>query len=134
MKTTIGEFVDAIEKNGLPQFIGALFARDLDPGHDMHIDEIKQYKIGAACAVGQGYINIGATDLKAKEIDAYKWDTVQTTIVRLNDQQRMSISGIVREIRKLYPHFMDTPLRGKKFDYMKHIDKSVYHPKEVTHE
>lgn len=58
MKTfTYAEFIDAVERNGFEQAFGSYFVDDFSD--ELDLDDLPEYKIGAACAIGQAAINLG---------------------------------------------------------------------------
>jgi hypothetical protein len=100
---TLGEFVDAMEKNGLPQGIGHTFN---------YYDNVRE---GDACAIGQGYWNLmGQPD----SVDIYHedefWNQVHrqlpgfpSYITGLNDYEKYTIPEICHRVRDVYSDRLD---------------------------
>ena len=105
---TFGEFIDAIEENGLPQTFGSFFRNKLQDGLSLNPRGI----IWSACAVGQGDINLGIRP------DGWlgDWDGdvqfVREQIYELNDIQRLSLPEIAQKVRDRYPTVLSTKIKA----------------------
>ena len=97
-KVTIGQVLDAIEENGLPQITGQLYYREYDYTE-------KHYVYTGACAIGQAAINLGVDgdylvaaldDLSKAKQGLAHW------VIRRNDADGWDYKKIARHFRKVY--------------------------------
>lgn len=131
---TLGEFVDNIEKNGLPQSHGTLFTAEYGNGLTLGYGEgsrllpvAGESKIIAACAFGQGLINQGVIPFEndssmavnfghnslLKEIYEEVWD--------MNDNALMNYKEIVEKLRTQYEDYLDVEFELPEFDYSPYL-------------
>lgn len=120
---TLGEFIDAVERDGLKQAIGTYFANDKGP-----LSNNPRSAIGAACAVGQGAINLGVSPDDWEYPDEnhdrnyYGWDATKVQDVRayiydLNDSEKMPIPEIAQRVRETYPNHLDIKIKAPVKNY-----------------
>lgn len=133
---TLGMFIDAIERDGLPKTTGCLF-REKKGGRALYIEELRNfqtYKIGAACAVGQACINLGITEPKTSymsNVDANISEAINY-IIDMNDGTKNSLKMIALRARNRFAAHLDTVIDSahyKEYDYTPHLDADVYKPK-----
>lgn len=131
---TIGEFLDAMEANGLPKVTGALY-RTRVRGQVIGLGEGRAndptIKIGAGCAIGQANINLGIVDYNSNE--EYFWE-VRRYVVEQNDKSGTSVPDIARRARKRFKRYLDVKVAAKPFDYTPYLDMEVYKKKDITNE
>lgn len=106
MSLTLGQFIDNIEKNGYPQVRAKLFAYDEEGNNNIQL---------GACALGQGCYNTFNDYIAPPTF----WSILNNTrnsngsnfedyIVRLNDDERLPISEIVKRARIDFKDQLDT--------------------------
>lgn len=101
MNFTLGQFIDAMEKNGLPQeFEAGLVGRDQD---DL---------IVSACAIGQGFYNLGiyfngSYNEENRESNRI-WGNFYERVAHLNDIYKMPLQHIVDLVRLEFADKLNT--------------------------
>ena len=109
---TVGQFIDAIEKNGLPQHFGDFFFRG-----DNYSDNPNP-KVTQACAVGQAYINLGIYNENGYMINGFRWgdgtdasrdfgSSVESYAINLNDEHHLDFAAIAERLRGYYAGNLD---------------------------
>lgn len=118
---TVAEFIDAIEQDGLEQAFNSYFIAE---GGDKSIYVMKgsigkyeeeifiEYKVGAACAVGQAAINLGLDPESLVASSGFL-----AYIFKLNDTLKMPLKEIANKARKDFADKLDYIIRGKELDY-----------------
>lgn len=129
-KFTLREFIDNIEKNGLPQAFGGLFKDNqgfIDIGGISNL-EIADATITHACALGQGYINTGIYPFIVVEdyYDDIIPQDIQDTIVRMNDTGHESFKYIAETLRVLYNDRLDDVYEGIIVEYKTAQGEAAY--------
>jgi hypothetical protein len=128
---TIAEFAEAIRKNGLARTTGNLWQFDTEKykavstNSVLDFTEQKDAKPVAACAFGQGLINIGA------QYDPYSNDEqtnneriiaqVYNTVWRMNDHQSASLNAIADSLLLAYDNTLT--LTFPAFDWDRVINR-----------
>lgn len=120
---TLREFIDAIEKNGLPQAYGGLFRVDgdyIDVDTEVARETISKNTIESACALGQGYINVGVWPFDDEEggylADILPNDIV-TYVVSLNDSLHEPLDLIADNMRAYFAERLDEVYSGIEVNY-----------------
>jgi len=127
MKTiTVGELIDAVEKNGYPKITGTLF-RQKPRGKQLWFIGKTAYTdrsiitedstIGAACAIGQACINLGITQPRGH--DVINW------IIRKNDRTAMSVSEIGKAARIKFANRLEERIPVSEFDYSPFLKEPI---------
>ena len=103
--TTLGNVIDAIEKNGYEQITGKFIIND-------PILKLGKIKIGSktkACAFGQAALNlrIRHQDLWMRIASTYEIRMFPSRVVELNDHLKLSIPEIVKSLREEYKDRLD---------------------------
>lgn len=114
---TVGQFLDAVEKNNYKKARGALlkytqkayFAREESFRNRYYPRELvlasnrkKDAEVFSACAIGQGALNL---DIEPQQLDnalATAVPKIRRDIVSLNDNTGMSVSEIGRKMKEKY--------------------------------
>jgi len=121
MDITIGQFIDAIEKNGFPQGFGGLFQKKIfDEVEDYeYMDDVDPEEFVYACAYGQGLINLGVIQnvlvLNRNSFEGLFY----VAVWELNDQNRFTPQEIAQRLRNRYSDVLDRVLEAEfePFDY-----------------
>jgi hypothetical protein len=135
---TVGMFIDAIERDGLPKTTGTLF-RTRKGGRSIYHPDLSKYsttKIGAACAVGQACINLGITDPKTNYLSDInsKVADILNFIIDTNDDTALSLKVIAQRARRKYANYLDLVIDKRfydDFDYTPYLNMAVYKPKVI---
>lgn len=111
---TLGDVIEAIEKNGLPQITSRFFDRAFDNKTQMYGPII------AACAMGQAVVNLGVEDnlfsaFRYHDPALYQWAsdkeytlaTLGGRISFLNDTRKLSYKQIAEQLRIDYDGMLD---------------------------
>jgi len=141
MKTfTLGEFIDAIEKDGLEQAFGNLFRTEdnleinISGRKQVWTPEYRGFKIvkrkvmiGAACALGQGFINtniypIGGYEERNKG-KSDLWNEFESAVVEANDNDKLPLPEIAAKMRVQFEEHLNVTFKAKSFDYASSIKK-----------
>jgi hypothetical protein len=87
---TVGDIIDAIEKNGYPQGFG-------------HYVQKNEYTgaVESACALGQGMLNLG---IGQRRITNALGGDIASRIISLNDSHHLPLKEIAKRIREQYAH------------------------------
>ena len=98
MKTiTVEEYIQAIEKNGLPQTFYQYYRFDAG-------------KIGAACAMGQAHLNLGLYNAeKQNKFWTYEHSVaseIESRTIELNDNAKLSFAAIGKALREEYSDYL----------------------------
>ena len=115
MYITIGQYIDAVEKNGLPQQIGQMLSFDLD-----------NQKPIAGCAIGQAAVNLGfdpygtlpnvPPDQGATNVCEH--NLVPTDLfyitAHLNDKHRLKLDEIAESLRGLFSSKLNKKMKVAK--------------------
>lgn len=120
VEITIGQFIDNIEKNGLPKANNHLFG--LDNGvNTSNADYLYNgLKVTAACAFGQGLINSGAiiyTEFLHNNpvvTELYEYTYQYNDTLFRNDTH---FHNVCSELRELYTDRLDEVIELDAFDY-----------------
>lgn len=121
-KFTARDIIDSIEKNGLPQTVGALFrqAEYLSPIYNFEEDTV----IGSACALGQAAINLGVDYSFVDIFYNRAQEGFLGYIVNLNDNQLLDFKGIADILRVEFGDKLDTIVfSAEEFDYSPFLPK-----------
>lgn len=95
---TVGEIIDAIEKNGYKQLFGKWQSR-------------KDGQIFGGCAMGQGAANLGIGYRAVNNaLDRIQKDGMRLAerIITLNDREQMPVPEIARKVREEYRSVLNT--------------------------
>jgi hypothetical protein len=104
MKIKIGTFIDAIEKNGLPQTTGALWRNEFNTVLSPFEFDLKKKNIKSACALGMAFYNLNVNFPDEEELEHVRLEEI---IMEWNDEAKMSFQQIAQEYRELYPEKLD---------------------------
>ena len=114
---TLGQILDAIEQNGLPQTRDGWFFK----GYNPLFGRIRDQNVSAdlltiteACALGQAAINLGVSPVFT--VDDAPID-VFDEIVNMNDNSKMTFAEIARYFRDKYAQYLDTFVESEIIDY-----------------
>lgn len=131
---TLAEFIDNIEKNGLPQTKGYFFT-DSNKGvvNNPHYLDAESYlreksTIVSACAVGQAAINLSVNPIEMAWKESYPWTDdfyafhqVRATIEDWNDtpegEPPRSYKDIAYDARERFKNILDRVIVADSFDY-----------------
>lgn len=130
---TLGDVLDAIEKNGLPQSRGYFFRESVDEDLGFGIEEkgidspsfLSHYrgKIKSACAIGQAAVNLGIYP-KINTNDDTQLYEILSSIMIMNDTDNYTFKEIADNLRTRYPDLLNAPLNAFKFDYSPFLEES----------
>lgn len=116
---TLGQLIDSMEKNGFKQAYGTLMA----PKHAG--EEITRKKdVGAACALGQGMLNLNIKTLVYKG-SIFNFRKLVDYVANLNDNEKLTPAEIARNIREVYKDNLDLPLMTYSFREDANIGRSL---------
>lgn len=121
-KIKIGEFVDAMEKNGYRQEFNRLFAY-LRPDGIVSGSNGDGYRpIIRACALGQGFLNLSIDDVEEHpedEADAWnRWSFFTSRVIEMNDLDHLPIQTIVDKVRTEFADILDMELSFTERSYV----------------
>jgi hypothetical protein len=119
---TLGQFIDNIEKNGVPHIVGMYLQRTTN-------SEKKRENIIGACALGQGALNTFADD-EIFTVHEDFWQALQNTysepveggfsnysfvnrIIHWNDTEKLSLGEIANRARETFAKNLDTVIEWK---------------------
>lgn len=105
---TLGDFINAMEKNGFHQAYGELFRYNS-----------KDNSIKSACALGQGFLNLNVQEPKWVDSEDYTtyesphtryllWKKFTNDVIKMNDKEKRKIKTIVKEMRIRYADQLNT--------------------------
>lgn len=118
-EVTVGEFIDALERNGFRQARGVWIAFNKD-------DSVQR-----ACAMGQAAINLGidyeglGLRLDIPTRDNLFAGGLSSLIMRLNDSKGLSCKAIAEEVRIKYAKKLNKKFTARVREYKIREKKSV---------
>lgn len=124
MKTvSIGEFIDAIEKNGLRQTFGSYFRTD-DNEYFNSVHNLEG-TINAACAIGQACINldvvpynfVGGSLMSGNPPENRRFSELLNRVVALNDGEHETLDIIASKLRQEFREDLNLKINFEEFDY-----------------
>lgn len=106
---SLGDFLDALEENGLPQAHAQYWSHD---NKRVRSSIEGEFEVGAACAIGQAALNLGTHYHELEAIMQTKFKNsknvpLTSSIISRNDGSRWGIKQIARFYRRRFSNRLD---------------------------
>lgn len=123
MQKTLGEIIDAMEKNGFPQITRQMVEYS-EKSLTIGSDYTGKPEVIGACAMGQAALNLGvdpenlyqtirwynSNKNNSEYPPQYPLLTLPIRVFNMNDQQGMSCADIAGKLRKEYADYLNVSL------------------------